>query len=95
MVLEALKKPMPTMAPIGTAIGGCDASASVARMEMITRLPLTAIHLRVSRRRSSGPKASIAELIGDDGGKQDIAGLDRAQTMHLAQERTAPQALHG
>ena len=59
MVLEALKKPMPRMAPMGTQTGGWDASARVARMEMITRLPPMAIHLRVSSRRSSGPKASM------------------------------------
>ena len=59
MVPEALKKPMARMAPMGTQIGGCDASARVASMEMITRLPPMAIHLRVSSRRSSGPKTSM------------------------------------
>jgi len=72
MVLEALKKPMPTMAPdLALRIGGCDASASVARMEMITRLPLTAIHLRVSRGDPAG-EGEHAELIGDDGGNRTL-----------------------
>ena len=48
-----------SMAPMGSQTGGWDASARVARMEMIIRLPPMAIHLRVSSRRSSGPKASM------------------------------------
>ena len=32
---------------------------------------------------------------GLPGDQQDVAGLDGVQAMHLAQERTAPQALHG
>ena len=40
---------------------------------------------------ASGPPSAVVYL--DD--EQDVAGLDGAEAMHLAQERTAPQALHG
>jgi hypothetical protein len=59
MVLETLKKPMHRMAPIGTHTGGCDASASTASIAMVTSVPPTAIHLRVSSTRSSGPKETM------------------------------------
>src|SRR5258708_1996465 len=67
MVLDAAKEPITTMAPIGSQIGGRDAIASVARMEIITRLPLTAIHLRVSSRLVERAEGEHAKLIGDHG----------------------------
>ena len=62
---------------------------------MITSVPPIAIHLRVSSTAVERAEGEHADLIGDHGGQQHVAGLDRAQAVHLAQERAAPQALHG
>ena len=50
---------MTMMAATGSQTGGCENSARVASRQMITSVPPIAIHLRVSSRRSSGPKASM------------------------------------
>ena len=54
------------------------------------RDPLAGVEPAVER-----AEGEHADLIGDHGAEQDIAGGDRAQPMDLAQERAAPQALHG
>ena len=54
------------------------------------RDPLAGVEPAVER-----AEGEHAGLVGDHGAEQDVAGRDRAQAMHLAQERAAPQALHG
>ena len=55
MVEVALKKPIMMMTAVGSHAGGCEKIASVAMIDTVTMLPQTAIHLRVSSTRSSGP----------------------------------------
>ena len=59
MVLEALRKPMATIAPTASHRGACPHSASVPRIVAIAEVPPKAIHLRVSSTRSSGPNTSM------------------------------------
>ena len=59
MVEDAAKNPMTRMAATGTHTGARETSASTAIVEMVASVPQTAIHLRVSRRRSSGPKMTM------------------------------------
>ena len=55
MVDDALTNPIATVAATGNQDGASCHNASVPMMQATTAVPKAAIHLRVSRMRSSGP----------------------------------------
>jgi hypothetical protein len=77
MVLEALKKPMPMMAPVATQIGGgCDrqrAKETSNHQASTNGDPLARIKQSVER-----AEAEHAGLIGKNGDQQDVASRDWA-----------------
>src|SRR3977135_1765149 len=87
MVLEALKKPMPTMAPMAARPAGGGARERQGGEEGNDHQaaadgdPFARVQQAVQR-----AEGEHANLVGDDGDEQDVAGLDRREAMPFAQE---------